>query len=254
MTPQSEEIQPTDAPGAPTAASRARLIARWDAIETAFAAEYYSGESQLLTTAVPRIRKAVEGVFVIHGSRRPDVVVTAVHGTNHVRDGKEKWADRGTGSLAILLSEITGCTALVTLGADGDGNHDFTHPAKTVLLDLPGVRTLVDLHGSAHLPDSPDIEIGTATGYVPDEFIGSVTANQTLRVLVDVARTARNARRITMLAQTHGIRAVQLEIDALRRPPVGNPAPRAELLDALTAALVATPVPTPADTTAEGKR
>jgi hypothetical protein len=41
---------------------------------------------------------------------------------------------------------------------------------------------VVDLHGSAHLPDSPDIDLGTSTGRTPAAFVDALTSHNRLRV------------------------------------------------------------------------
>jgi hypothetical protein len=216
------------------------LIARWDALELGFAADRYDGHARLLRAWAPYTTHLGHGVFLLPPTHGPAVVVTAAHGTNHTRDGAAKWADRGTGSLALLLAETTGCAALVAVGAPGDGNHDLTHPIKDALLTLAlgGIETVVDLHGSAHLPDSPDIDLGTSAGYTPKAFIDALTSHDRVRVAINAARAAASPRRITTLAQAHGLRAVQLEIDALLRPPTGTAGRREDLVTALTGAIL----------------
>lgn len=213
------------------------LIARWDALERAFAADLYHGYARLLRALAPDIIHLGHDVFLLPPTHRPSIVLTAAHGTNHTRDGTAKWADRGTGSLCLLLAETTGCAALVTVGARGDGNHDMDHPIKDALLTLTlgGIENVVDLHGSAHLPDSPDLDLGTSTGYTPAPFVDALTRHDRIRVTINAARAAASARRITTFAQTHGLFAVQLEIDALLRPPTGTTDRREDLVTALHA-------------------
>lgn len=212
-------------------------VQRWDDLERAFAARQYDGDRALLASIEPGAREVRPGVFALPARRLPGTVLTAVHGTNHTRDGRLKLADRGTGGLALVLAAATGCGALVTLGTHGDANHDPNHPAKDALRDLPGVRHVIDLHGAAHRSDSPDIGLGTSTGRTPARFVDALRADLRLAVTVDARHAAKGPHRLASFAQRHGRRAVQVEVDALARPPAGSAERRGVLLAALTDAV-----------------
>ena len=67
------------------------------------------------------------------------LVVSAVHAVDHVRDGRWKNTDAGTGGLAMTLSNIVGCSKVVvtrSVPMMGDANWDEYHPLKAQLEKL----------------------------------------------------------------------------------------------------------------------
>lgn len=127
--------------------------------------------------------------------------------------------------------------------ADGDANWDADHPLKALLAPIvrPGV-VLVDVHGATGL-DGADIHIGTAQGVSPPELVRQLETLDAQRWVVrrDVRFAARRPTTVTSWAQARGAHAVQLELAAPRRLPVGSRTRLAETADALLVALRAVP-------------
>ncbi|GAB3157382.1 hypothetical protein GCM10027059_00160 [Myceligenerans halotolerans] len=167
-------------------------------------------------------------------------MVTAPHATNHARSGEIKWADRGTGGLALLLADLTGCGALISVGGlaaePGDANFDARHPFKDRLAEL-APRVVVDLHGM-RTRDGMDVDLGFGEGALPEEFLASLGRSD-LRVTRNALFDAMRPTTVAAFAQERGIPAVQVEIGAHLRPPEGNGADPELLVASLVAAIEA---------------
>jgi hypothetical protein len=211
------------------------LSARWLGFERIFSQDNYEGGNPPWPSSIAAsVSEPTPGLFEITGSTRPHIVITAPHATNHERDGALKVADRGTGGLAILLAQLTGCTALVALNTPGDANYDEGHPLKERLAKLrPAV--VIDLHGMRSRAES-DVDLGTGTGPVPSPVVAALTGSD-LRVTTNEVFDAMRPTTVTSFAQAVGIPAVQVEIGAHLRPPSGMPASLAQLIAALAAAI-----------------
>ncbi|WP_275003942.1 hypothetical protein [Promicromonospora iranensis] len=219
------------------------LAARWLGFEQIFSQDGYDGGQPTWPTAMaPSVSEPTPGLVEINGATRPHVVVTAPHATNHERAGAGKVADRGTGGLAALLAEVTGCTALVALGTSGDANYDEEHPLKTRLAELrPTI--VIDLHGMRSRPES-DVDLGTGTGSVPSGVVAALDASE-LRVTTNEVFDAMRPTTVTSFAQSLGISAVQVEIGAHLRPPTGDAPELVRLVMALVAAIEQPALTTP---------
>lgn len=223
-------------------------VARWLVLERFFSSDGYDGGRAPGSSAVSAtVSEPTPGLLELTGSTRPQIVITAPHATNHERAGATKVADRGTGGLALLLAELTGCTALVALSTSGDANYDDVHPLKERLVALePAV--VIDLHGMRSRAES-EVDLGTGTGRVPTHVVMSLR-DCGLGVTTDQIFDAMRPTTVTSFAQQHGISAVQVEIGAHLRPPSGEPESLARLVAALVEAIeVATPTPTSGLTT-----
>ncbi|MFC4629867.1 hypothetical protein ACFO6V_16585 [Promicromonospora alba] len=218
-----------------TADATAGLVARWLALEQIFSQNGYEGGHLALPSPIAgSVSEPTPGLLEITGSTHPHVVVTAAHATNHERAGSTKVADRGTGGLAILLAQLTGCTALVALSTAGDANYDEVHPLKERLADLrPTV--VIDLHGMRSRTES-DVDLGTGGGLVPATVIDALDGSD-LRVTTNEVFDAMRPTTVTSFAQSQGIRAVQVEIGAHLRPPSGEAPALGRLIDAVVAAI-----------------
>lgn len=231
----------TDTPTQTAPALAADDASEWARLEGPFSAHRYTGSAHLLRRLVPELQHVTAGVFHVPATGRPDVVVTAVHATNHHRDGRPKMADRGTGALAVWLAARTGAAALVVLDAAGDGNHDSTHPVKTALAELGDVDHVLDLHGAAV---GPVLDLGPGTGPTPPGFTQHLTASA-LRATIAARHAARHPHCVTPWAQRRGMHAVQLEIARTHRPPLGAPVDVDHLAEHLAQAITAIRYPNP---------
>lgn len=201
---------------------------RWAALEAPFAADGYAGDPD---AGDP------DGLVVV-GAAAPTVVVTAPHACNHRRDDRTKLADRGTGGLALLLAEVTGCAAVVALGAaGGDANWDAHHQLKDRLAALRPAA-VVDLHGMRTRPGY-DLDLGLGPGVRPAGTDAAVEALRAtgLRVTTDGLFDAMRPTTVTAWAQAQGVPAVQVEVGAHLRPPVAGEQGQERLAGALLAAL-----------------
>ncbi|MDR7381566.1 hypothetical protein [Promicromonospora iranensis] len=223
------------------------LTARWLGFEQIFSQDGYDGgEPSLPSSIAGSVSEPTPGLLEITGSGRPNVVVTAGHATNHERAGGTKVADRGTGGLAILLAQLTGCTALVALSTPGDANYDEEHPLKARLAELrPAV--VIDLHGMRSRPES-DIDLGTGTGPVPSGVRTALDASGLL-VTTNEVFDAMRATTVTSFAQSLGTAAVQVEIGAHLRLPTGTAPELVRLVTALATAIEQPELTTPSGMT-----
>ncbi|MFD7309876.1 hypothetical protein [Promicromonospora sp. NPDC059942] len=211
------------------------LTARWLGFEQIFSQDRYEGGVPPWPSAIAdSVSEPTPGLLEIAGTKRPDVVVTAPHATNHERDGATKVADRGTGGLALLLARLTGCTALVAQSTAGDANFDEEHPLKARLTELrPAI--VIDLHGMRSRPES-DVDLGTGTGVAPADVVAALMGCG-LRVTTNEIFDAMRPTTVTSFAQARGIAAVQVEIGAHLRLPSGEPEELSRLVTALAAAI-----------------
>ncbi|MFJ3404001.1 hypothetical protein [Promicromonospora sp. NPDC090134] len=223
----SDEQQTSDVTG--------DLAARWLDLERIFSHDQYEGGGPPSpASTATSVSEPTPGLLEVAGALRPHVVVTAPHATNHERDGATKVADRGTGGLAVLLAELTGCTALVALGTPGDANYDEEHPLKQRLAELrPTV--VIDLHGMRSRPES-DVDLGTGSGLVPSPVVAALNDSD-IRVTTNEVFDAMRPTTVTSFAQALGIAAVQVEIGAHLRLPSGGPEELSRLVAALVTAI-----------------
>src|SRR5947207_486184 len=88
------------------------VLSAWKQLELRYSANLYDG-----------IGKRGEICHLPGG----EVIFTAAHALNHVRNGTQKLADRWTGGLAEAMANATGHQALTAIGAmDDDPNWDVT--------------------------------------------------------------------------------------------------------------------------------
>ena len=91
--------------------------------------------------------------FVIVPGTIP-LIVSAPHSINQFREGRLKFADRYTGSIALLLHELTGCHLIYSSGyTGGDPNYDSleSNPYQEALISYTkehNIHLLIDLHGA----------------------------------------------------------------------------------------------------------
>ncbi|MCP2263802.1 N-formylglutamate amidohydrolase [Promicromonospora thailandica] len=219
------------------------VVARWQGFEQVFSQNGYERGARPWPQGLPRgVAEPTPGLLELRGSSRPEVVLTASHAANHVRDGELKLADRGTGGLAILLAELTGCTALVAAGTAGDANYDDAHPLKDRLAGLrPAV--VIDLHGMRSRSES-DVDLGTGSGDVPAGLLDTLGRSD-LRVTTNAVFGAMRSTTVTAYAQARGVPAVQVEVGAHLRPPSDASDDLRRLVTALVTAIESTASPDP---------
>jgi len=174
------------------------------------------------------------------------VLVIAPHATSPMREGRLRFPDSGTGSLAIMLNRLAKANVLYTsLASPSDPNYyddnNFKRELDRLLKTLKPALVL-DLHGShAYLPY--DVDFGTMGG---KSLIGrgdyllklaeALRKEGILNLSQDFFAAEKNATDTKWVA-ARGIPAIQLEINSTwLLHPDGNLQPHrfAQLLQALT--------------------
>jgi len=191
---------------------KSEVVERWIGLEDRFAANLYAGEA------------SAGSIVIVQPTTFPELVITAVHAVNHTRNGRIKFADRGTGGLVLLLAGMLGCSAVVVASADsGDANYDVKHPAKYAVRNLTvSPRFLVDIHGMQDR--GVDLELGTGmSDRVPGAIREAFTKGlKSLKTAVDEQFNAGYSGTMTRWAQSEGLLACQLEISSRMRPPTAT--------------------------------
>jgi hypothetical protein len=178
------------------------------------------------------------------------LVVSAVHAVDHVRDGRWKNTDAGTGGLAMALSNIVGCSKVAvtrSVPMMGDANWDEYHPLKAQLEKLgciDGRTVYIDLHGMKD-GHGADVIIGCGNGSPTSNALARRVATHLEAAKVsadpDGGRRGFGATRpgtMTSWAQKQGATAIQLEISRSYRAAQSAEKLKERLITGLVAALV----------------
>ena len=103
----------------------------------------------------------------IHLNGSVPILISAPHSSIHMRNGRLKRAEGFTGSLAVLLSQITGAHALyVNYRLPADPNWDHHSPYKSFLgrlVDEHQIKFVLDIHGMSNW-HKIGIALGTING------------------------------------------------------------------------------------------
>lgn len=184
-------------------------------------------------------RRAPDEVAFVAGHRA--VLVTAVHATEHRRDGVLKPAEYDSGALAEALAAVAGYASLTIAGPQtADANWDLSHPVRDRVVELlEAAPLLLDLHVmlDAH---GPDICLGL--GPRPNARAGRLAALAAYEAERSGLQCSVNwpfrgdPRTLTALAQTRSASALQIEL-ATRTVQVESDPPAAQRLAAWFARL-----------------
>ncbi len=103
----------------------------------------------------------------VHLPGRVPILVSAPHSAIHMRNGRLKRAEGFTGSLAILLAELTGAhTLYVNYRLPADPNWDQYSPYKSLLkrvVEEHNIQFVIDIHGMSNW-HKIGIALGTING------------------------------------------------------------------------------------------
>lgn len=159
------------------------------------------------------------------------VLLVAGHATAQTREGEKKVADGGTGSLAWLLGQLTGCAVLATtFMSPSDPNYaddnTFKHELERLLTETHPALVL-DLHASH--PSRPyDVDFGTMEGASllgqPDllqDLVAALRLEGLGNFSQDRFAASKNAT-VTKFVTARGVPAMQLEVNStwlLPTPP-----------------------------------
>ncbi len=186
-------------------------------------------------------------VTVLRGKRL--VVLSAPHAFPVSRKNG-KYADQGTGELAVLLHRLTDATVIYTSGEPPcDPNNDDQNAYKRALSTLINEirpKLIIDLH-RAHQSRPFDIDYGTLHGLsCQRRTLNKITACLREEGLTNFSSNAFSASRnltITKWAYHHKVEAFQLEINSTWLDFNGDPLSQqrfAQLLQGLTIFLIQT--------------
>jgi hypothetical protein len=163
------------------------------------------------------------------GNKDSQLIFTAPHSVNHIREGNIKYADKMTGGLAELLAKLSNNQSLTVDGPpNGDPNWDDVAPFKDeLLLHLKENSIVFDLHG---MKDSYGIDVNIGMGKEPSKQSKNIAINLSKQlktnnfiVSVDDPFDACHPYTITSFVQSHRGSAVQLEISSALRNPSDAP-------------------------------
>lgn len=174
------------------------------------------------------------------------VLIVAGHATAQTRQGSMKVPDRGTGSLAVALHELTGAPVIFTTKrSPSDPNYYDDNEFKTAIEALIRENRpliVLDLHGS-HSYRPYDVDFGTMEGksllgrhdYL-GRLAGFIRGEGLLNLSQDYFAAARQ-QTVTKFVSARGVPAVQLEISSTCLDPGRDPITAhrfAQILQALT--------------------
>src|SRR5688500_6238601 len=96
------------------------------------AAKFEAELAKRYNTPAPATQRSFE---VLPGESK--VLIVAGHATSHMREGKSKEADGGTGSLALMINRLAGCpTIYATYQSASDPNYYDDNAFKAELKSL----------------------------------------------------------------------------------------------------------------------
>lgn len=165
---------------------------------------------------------AGENWFAIDVGPTP-VLVVAGHATAQTRNGTRKAADRGTGSLAVMLHNLTGATAIYTVyESPSDPNFSDDNAFKATLSKLlqelqPAL--VLDLHTS-HADRPYAVDFGTMEGKAlleREELLTGLEEALRGEGLHDLSRDyfpGQHHHTVTKWVAQQGVPCIQLEINS----------------------------------------
>lgn len=155
------------------------------------------------------------------------ILISAPHTTEHIREGHTKKADIYTGSLALLLHELTDVHVIYSTKISDDPNFVEGGVYKEALRKLiqdHNILYVIDLHGSA-INERFDIDLGTINGLSID--LQKIQAIQRTFKKNDINKVTINdtfagthpGTIVNFTSQQLQKEAIQIEISKLYRNP-----------------------------------
>lgn len=213
----------------------AGLNGKGNSVTNLFLDELPARAGQIEATLFPKHDRIEIDNYILAVKGDFPVIISAPHAVRHTRRGKIKKSDRVTGTLALLLAEETGCSALcLRRNYGGDPNYDQVSPYKQELLQMISdlrPRLVLDLHGMAST--EWDLDVGTMWGKslngrhdLVDRLKICLAQYGLHRVVENNSFCAANTHTITRLVSTEHhppIPALQLEISGRHRDLWNHP-------------------------------
>lgn len=160
------------------------------------------------------------------------VLLSVPHATNHLRENKLKYADKYTGSIGLILQELTGCSMIYTTCYHRtDPNFDTQDLYKEKLgriLETNGFRCVIDIHGASRSRPFA-IDLGTRYGKSIDRstilmITKMFSKNGIHKVTENNIFTAEGQGTITTFcSKVKRVPAIQVEINGDYREPEYHP-------------------------------
>ncbi len=142
------------------------------------------------------------------------LLFSAPHAVTHFRDGNEKQQEPATDAMAAGIAEAIGGSAIwATPGLNGDPNWDYDHPYKSRAMELAKDGIALDLH--VMMNRGFDICLGLGEVKPIDRGLWSICAEEFLNEGYTVSLNypfSAGPRTVTSHLQTHGVRAIQVEM------------------------------------------
>ena len=171
------------------------------------------------------------------------VLFSAPHAVRHMRQGKAKPSDTFTGTLAVLLNYLSGCSVLVNRrNYGGDPNFDRDCEYKQFLLKILnecGTEVVLDLHGATEKHGFA-IDTGTLRGRSlgdrPEVLLNLEDCLRSYRITSlsrDYFPAIKQHTVTRFVCENTDIPAIQLEISRKYRRPYKKPVEFCRLLAAL---------------------
>jgi len=151
------------------------------------------------------------------------ILIIASHATSHIRDGKIKFSDSGTGSLALMLNDLGKTPVIYTTHLSlSDPNYYDDNDFKielAKLLEKYKPSLVIDLHAS-HWSRPYDIDIGTMNNksfldkkFLVNLLIEKLEKESINNISKDYFSASENST-LTKFVYQKGFPCIQLEINA----------------------------------------
>lgn len=151
------------------------------------------------------------------------VLIVAGHAAAQTREGKLKRADSGTGSLAMLVAELTNAPAIWTTSmSPSDPNYYDDNAFKqqlAAMIEKHKPILVLDLHAS-HSFRPYDADFGTMNGkslHGREAWLEKLAATLRREGLLNLSRdyfAAAKAETVTKFVSARGVPAIQIEISS----------------------------------------
>ncbi len=163
-------------------------------------------------------------------SGKGKVMISTPHSTSHIREGNVKVVDIYTGSIGLLLQDLTGTHLIYTTKQGEDANYIEDGQYKEYLkqyIDDNNIELVLDLHGMSSSKET-DIDLGTVNGKSISQskvdIISSLFSDSGVKnVSVNRYFTANYKGTVTHYTYSHTkAESIQIEINRSHRNPREN--------------------------------
>lgn len=155
---------------------------------------------------------------VITPTAKSKILISAPHTLPHLRKGKYKWADSGSGALALALQRATNTHLIYTTRSGIDPNYYdnslYKVALKKYLKSHPEIELVIDIHGA-----SPKRQFDVDLGTMHHKSIRNPKVYQVIKSHFEKAKlrvsenffSASKAETVTKFVYNLGLSAIQME-------------------------------------------